>query len=72
MLQLDTATDCGVMERAFWRMAPVDVAELGAVHNKRRERDRELAAWMVSSLMAAWIGKEAPSVDELLGRTTDA
>lgn len=53
-------------------MAPIDIEELAAIHAKRRERDRELAAWMVSSLMTAWIGKSAPSVNELLGRTTDA
>lgn len=53
-------------------MAPIDLAELAAVHAKRRERERELAAWMVSCLMAAWVGKKAPSVDELMGRTTDA
>jgi hypothetical protein len=61
-----------VTERAFWRTAPIDVAELAAIQAKRRERDRELAAWMVSSLMTAWIGKDAPTMNELLGRTTDA
>lgn len=72
MHQLDIATACGVIERDFWNMSPGYLNELAAVHAKRSEHERELAAWVVSSLLRGCFGKDAPTPNELLGRTTDA
>lgn len=53
-------------------MQPWYLNELAVVHARRCERERELAAWVTSNIMRALVGKDAPSVDELLGRVVDA
>lgn len=53
-------------------MTPAELAERVAAVQRADRAEWERTAWMVQRLMATWIGKDAPSVDELLGRVTDA
>jgi hypothetical protein len=53
-------------------MTPARLAELYDIHNRREMREWERAAFITHYVMAAFIGKHAPSIDRLLGRVTDA
>jgi hypothetical protein len=66
------AADCGILPWDFWAMTPAELAERVAAVHRADQAEWERTAWMVSRLMATWIGRSAPSVDELLGRVTDA
>lgn len=58
-----------MLESRFWRMTTADLMEHVAVHQKQHEQAMFRAAWMTHYLMAAWVGKKAPTIDQLLGRT---
>jgi hypothetical protein len=49
-------------------MTPADVRERLVVYRKQDAVAWERAAWMVHHIMSAWVGKNATSVDKLLGR----
>jgi hypothetical protein len=66
--QQEDATEAGVIESRFWTMTPADVRERLVVYRKQDAVAWERAAWMVHHIMSAWVGKNAPSVDKLLGR----
>ncbi len=50
-------------------MTPADLYERMDLHQRAENRRWERSAWMVHYILSAWC-KDAPSVDELLGRTT--
>jgi hypothetical protein len=67
----------GFTESQFWELQPLSLNERAQVvfrqERRREEQEWERAAWMVHHIMAAFVGgKNAPSVDRLLGRVTDA
>jgi hypothetical protein len=71
--QQDAALTIGIGEDAFWEMTPRRFHERWDIFQRREEREWHRAAWMVHHIMAAFVGsKNAPSVDRLLGRVTDA
>lgn len=53
-------------------MTPAELQERVDSVQRAETAEWERTAWMVHYLMAAWCGDKAPSVDELLGRVTDA
>lgn len=69
--QAELATEVGVIAHQFWRMTPGELAERVVVHRRREMREMERAAWMVHHIMSAFIGKDTPSIDKLLGRVTE-
>ncbi len=52
-------------------MTPGDLAERNDLYQRRKRQEYEQLAWVVSRIMGAWV-EHPPSVDELLGRVTDA
>lgn len=67
--QLDLAIEVGVHEDWFWNMTPGELHARAVVHRRREMREMERTAWAVHHIMAAFVGsKNAPSVDQLLGR----
>jgi hypothetical protein len=54
-------------------MTPRAFLERWDIFQRQEEREWHRAAWMVHHIMAAFVGsKNAPSVDRLLGKVTDA
>lgn len=52
-------------------MTPAQLVELNSIHARREKREWERAAFMVHHITAAFVGSDkAPSIDQLLGRST--
>lgn len=61
------AMDVGVQPAAFWGMTFADAWLWVQVHQRRVERERESAAWIVCTLRQV-NGDRTVTVDKLLGR----
>lgn len=67
------ALDAGIGETRFWDMQPWQITDRYTVWCRHQEHEMERAAWMVHYIMTAMVGsKNAPDIDTLLGRKTDA
>ncbi len=53
-------------------MTPAELQERVDAMQRAEKAEWERTAWMVHHILSGLVGKDAPDVDELLGRKTNA
>jgi hypothetical protein len=62
------AVRIGIDEDRFWSLTPGQLAERISAHGWREEQGLEASTWQTSLMLRAWLGKDAPTLNQLLGK----
>jgi hypothetical protein len=63
------AVHIGVDEDRFWSLTPGQLGERHRAFAKREEALFERETWQTAWIMRALLGRDAPSLDQMLGKT---